>query len=126
MNKLKITLALAFCVSTTVAHAQAPDKGNAAAGRQKAVAICSGCHGMPGTKTAFPEVYSVPKIGNQNEAYIVAALRAYRSGERYNSTMKALASSLTEKEVIDIAAYFAKPDAKPDAKTDAQSGASGK
>ncbi|MFO0115303.1 MAG: c-type cytochrome [Betaproteobacteria bacterium] len=122
MNKLKITLALAFCVSTTVAQAQAPDKGNAAAGRQKAVAICSGCHGMPGTKTAFPEVYSVPKIGNQNEAYIVAALRAYRSGERYNSTMKALASSLTEKEVIDIAAYYAKPDAK----TDAQSGASGK
>jgi cytochrome c553 len=40
--------------------------------------------------------------------------------------MKALASSLTEKEVLDIAAYYAKPDAKPDAKTDAQSGASGK
>jgi cytochrome c553 len=55
---------------------------------------------------------------NQNEAYLAAALRGYRNGERYNSTMKALASSLTEKEVLDIAAYYAK--------SDAQSGASGK
>ena len=50
----------------------------------------------------------MPKIGNQNEAYLVAALRGYRSGERYNSTMKALAYALTEKEVVDIAAYYAR------------------
>jgi cytochrome c553 len=121
MNKLKSTLILALGVFVSSAFAQAPAaaaKGDATAGRQKAVAICSGCHGIPGTKTAFPEVYSVPRIGNQNEAYLVAALRGYRSGERYNSTMKALASALTEKEVLDIAAYYAK--------SDAQSGASGK
>ncbi len=114
MNKLKITLALALIAGANVAIAQAPAKGDAAAGRQKAIAICSGCHGIPGTKTAFPEVYNVPKIGGQNEAYLVAALRGYRSGERYNATMKALASGLTEKEVLDIAAYYA------------QSGAAGK
>jgi cytochrome c553 len=118
MNKLNSTLILALgvFVSSTILQVQAqtpaaPAKGDPAAGRQKAVAICSGCHGIPGTKTAFPEVYSVPRIGNQNEAYLVAALRGYRSGERYNSTMKALASSLTEKEVLDIASYYAKSDA---------------
>jgi cytochrome c553 len=121
MNKSNSTLILALgvFVASAVVQAQAqtpaaPAKGDPAAGRQKAVAICSGCHGIPGTKTAFPEVYNVPKIGNQNEAYLVAALRGYRNGERYNATMKALASSLTEKEVLDIAAYYA------------QSGASGK
>ncbi|MCE2722216.1 MAG: c-type cytochrome [Burkholderiales bacterium] len=125
MNKFNSTLILALgvFVSSAIVQAQAqtpasPAKGDPAAGRQKAVAICSGCHGIPGTKTAFPEVYSVPKIGNQNEAYIVAALRGYRSGERYNSTMKALASSLTEKEILDIAAYYAQ--------SGAQSGALGK
>jgi cytochrome c553 len=125
MNKLNSTLILALgvFVSSAVVQAQAQTpasaaKGDPAAGRQKAVAICSGCHGIPRTKTAFPEVYSVPKIGNQNEAYIVAALRSYRSGERYNSTMKALASSLTEKEILDIAAYYAQ--------SGAQSGALGK
>ena len=115
MKKITYLFALAVSVSATGALSQAPAaKGDAAAGRQKAVAVCSGCHGIPGTKTAFPEVYNVPKIGGQNEAYLVAALRGYRSGERYNATMKALASALTEQEVVNIAAYYA------------QSGAAGK
>jgi cytochrome c553 len=91
------------------AAAAAPAVGDAKAGRQKAIAICSGCHGVNGTKTAFPEVYHVPKIGGQNAAYIVSALKAYRAGERYNPTMKALAAALTEKEIADIAAYYADP-----------------
>jgi cytochrome c553 len=91
------------------AAAAAPAVGDAKAGRQKALAICSGCHGVNGTKTAFPEVYHVPKLGGQNAAYIVSALKAYRAGERYNPTMKALAAALTEKEIADIAAYYADP-----------------
>lgn len=115
MKKINYLFATALTVLATGAMSQAPAaKGDAAAGRQKAVAVCSGCHGIPGTKTAFPEVYNVPKIGGQNEAYLVAALQAYRSGERYNATMKGLASALTEKEVVNIAAYYA------------QSGAAGK
>ena len=80
---------------------------DAKAGKQKAKAICSGCHGIAGTKTAYPEVFHVPRIGGQNEAYLVAALNAYRSGERYSATMKGLATALTEKDVMDIAAYYA-------------------
>lgn len=91
----------------TLAVAQTPVAGDPVAGKVKAVAICSGCHGVPGTKTAFPEVYSVPKIGGQNASYIANALKAYKAGERYNETMKALASSLSEKEINDIAAYYA-------------------
>ncbi len=99
---------LAFTLATTsgLSLAQAP-AGDAALGRAKAVAICSGCHGTPGTKTAYPEVYDVPKIGGQNAAYLTSALKAYRSGERYNQTMKALASSLTDAEMVNIAAYYA-------------------
>ena len=107
MKKITLLYASALGVLATGAFAQAPAKGDPAAGRQKAVAICSGCHGISGTKTAFPEVYNVPKIGGQNEAYLVAALRGYRSGERYNATMKGLASALTEQEVVNIAAYYA-------------------
>lgn len=109
MKKISLTLVALASLSAAVASAQAPAaKGDPAAGRQKAIAICSGCHGIPGTKTGFPEVYHVPKIGGQSEAYLVAALKAYRAGERYNATMKALASSLTEKEMADIAAYYAR------------------
>jgi cytochrome c553 len=89
-----------------LAFAQAPATGDAAAGKAKALAICSGCHGVPGTKAAYPSVYHVPKIGRQNAAYIVSALKAYRSGERYNETMKGLASALSDKDMADIAAYY--------------------
>ncbi len=110
-------LALLFAATTAMSAADvaaqapavsaAPSKGDAKAGKQKAKAICSGCHGIAGTKTAYPEVFHVPRIGGQNEAYLVAALNAYRSGERYNATMKGLATALTEKDVMDIAAYYA-------------------
>lgn len=104
----KHTLAFAFLILPGLAFAQAPVlKGDPAAGKVKALAICSGCHGIAGTKTAYPEVYLVPKIGGQNADYLVAALKAYRSGERYNETMKGLASALKETELVDVAAYYA-------------------
>ena len=37
------------------------------------VAMCVGCHGIPGYKTAFPSVYHVPKIAGQQPAYLDAA-----------------------------------------------------
>lgn len=80
--------------------------GDPVAGKVKAIAICSGCHGIPGTKAAYPEVYSVPKIGGQNPAYLVSALKSYKSGERFNQTMRGLAAALSDKEMVDIAAYY--------------------
>jgi cytochrome c553 len=110
MKKLSIILSLASMFLSVAVSAQAPAaKGNAAAGQSKATAICSGCHGMPGTKSAYPEVYLVPKIAGQSEAYLVAALKAYREGNRYNQTMVGLASALSEKDILDIAAYYADP-----------------
>ncbi len=114
MKKLLILFSCAsvFAASfaSSVASAQAPAaKGDPTAGQGKAVAICSGCHGMPGTKTAYPEVYQVPRIGGQSEAYLVSALKSYRAGNRYHQTMVGLATALTEKEILDIAAYYANP-----------------
>ena len=110
MKKHSIILSLASMFLSAAVSAQAPaTKGNAAAGQSKATAICSGCHGMPGTKSAYPEVYLVPKIAGQSEAYLVAALKAYREGNRYNQTMVGLASALSEKDILDIAAYYADP-----------------
>src|ERR671928_1920312 len=59
-------------------------------------AQCIGCHGIPGYKTAFPEVYHVPKIAGQQPGYIIAALKAYKSGERSHPSMRGIAASLSE------------------------------
>lgn len=79
--------------------------GDAEKGRLKA-AMCQGCHGIPGYRTAYPEVYSVPKLGGQHPEYIVAALEAYKSGARKHPSMQAIAASLTPEDKADLAAYY--------------------
>ncbi len=87
-------------------QAQAPAApGDPAKGAQK-VAMCQGCHGILGWRTAYPEVYRVPKIAGQNAAYIVAALKEYRSGSRGHPTMRAIAGSLTDEDMANLAAYY--------------------
>jgi cytochrome c553 len=92
-------------VSAPIVFAQAP-AGDAKAGAQK-VQMCQGCHGIPGWRTAFPEVYHVPKIAGQHPQYFVAALKAYKSGDRKHPSMRAVAQSLSEKDMADLAAYYA-------------------
>lgn len=70
------------------------------------VSMCIGCHGIPGYKTAYPDVYHVPKIGGQSPAYIENALKAYRSGERWHPSMRGIAASLSDADIKDLAAYY--------------------
>jgi cytochrome c553 len=79
--------------------------GDVQAGNTKAY-TCTGCHGIPGYNNVYP-TYKVPKIGGQNYAYLVAALKAYRNGERDHATMTNQASSLNDGDIEDISAYFA-------------------
>lgn len=95
---------VAACLGTAMLSAHAA--GDAAAGKNK-VFQCQGCHGIPGWKTAFPEVYQVPKLGGQNGNYIVAALKAYKAGDRDFATMRAIAATLSDQDMQDIAAYYA-------------------
>ena len=85
--------------------AQAAPVGDAAKGAQKNLQ-CSGCHGIDGWRTAFPEVYRVPRIGGQHEAYLVKALQQYKSGDRSHPSMRAVASALSEQDMADLAAYY--------------------
>ena len=93
------------------APALAQGKGSADVGAQK-VSMCVGCHSIPGYKTAFPSVYSVPKLDGQHAAYIVKALQAYKSGERKHPSMRAIAATLTDQDMADLAAFFATPPAQ--------------
>lgn len=96
--------------ATAAAPAAAPAapaaiKGSADAGKNK-VYQCQGCHGIADWKTAFPELYRVPKLGGQKPEYIVAALKAYRSGERDFATMRGMVMGMSDQDMADIAAYY--------------------
>ncbi len=79
--------------------------GNADAAKNK-LAMCIGCHGITGYKTAYPVVYHVPKIYGQQPAYIVKALQGYRSGERSHPSMQGIAKGLSDADMADLAAYY--------------------
>ncbi|MGH8457649.1 MAG: c-type cytochrome [Stenotrophobium sp.] len=79
-------------------------EGNAEAGRVKS-STCMGCHGIPDYANAYP-TYRVPKLGGQHHEYIIAALKEYRAGERAHKTMHAQASSLSDQDIEDIAAFL--------------------
>lgn len=102
MNKLvlaSMTAGLALCANVAAA-------GDPEAGRKKAES-CLGCHGVALYVNTYP-TYHVPKIGGQHEAYLVAALQAYRDKKRAHDTMHANASSLSDEDMADIAAYLSK------------------
>src|SRR5687767_11811871 len=104
-------LACSVLVLAAAPAVAADAAGTADAGRQKA-SMCMGCHNIPGYKTAFPSVYHVPKIDGQHAAYIVSALKAYKSGERRHPSMRAVAASLSDQDMADLAAFYASEPAK--------------
>jgi cytochrome c553 len=106
MNKLLLTLSTLLVTTLTAVSAQSQEiKGDAKAGETK-IAMCIGCHGIPGYQASFPEVYKVPKISGQNAKYIVASLNAYKQGERKHPSMRGISQSLTDQDMADLAAYY--------------------
>jgi cytochrome c553 len=101
------TTTMTLCASVLMALAMsAQAAGDPKAGQLK-TSMCAGCHGIEGWRTAYPSVYSVPKLGGQHADYIVAALKAYKSGDRSHPSMIGVASSLSDQDMEDLAAYYA-------------------
>jgi len=107
MTRFTLLVALtAAALAPVLADAQTPaPAGDPMRGAQK-VQMCQGCHGILGWRTAYPEVYRVPKIAGQHPAYIVAALKAYKGGQRSHPSMDAIAASLSDQDMADVAAYY--------------------
>ena len=98
-------IAAAVLVGGALLSQPAFAQGNAERGEAIAY-TCLGCHGIDGYRNAYPS-YRVPKLGGQTASYLVIALRGYRDGTRAHPTMVAQASSLTDQEIDDVAAYLA-------------------
>jgi len=73
------------------------------AGQAKVKQVCAACHGQDGNSQS-PDY---PKLGGQYPDYIAKALRDYKSGARKNPIMAGFAATLTDKDIDDVAAYFA-------------------
>lgn len=65
--------------------------------------LCAGCHGETG-KAVLPDY---PNLTGQNQRYLANSLRAYQTGERQNSAMRAMVGTLTNAEIEELASHYA-------------------
>jgi cytochrome c553 len=102
-----VILGLVLAAGSMGSQALAADAlaGDVQAARAKN-SMCIGCHGISGYKATFPEVYHVPKIAGQNAEYLALALDEYRKGTRNHPSMAAIAHSLTDQDIADLATYY--------------------
>ncbi len=69
---------------------------------------CDRCHGVDGNSTD-PRM---PGLAAQRVDYLEAVLHAYRTGERKSPQMAAMSNVLTEGDVANLAAYYARRKAR--------------
>ena len=67
-----------------------------------AAAGCAGCHGDGG----ISKTPGMPSLVGLDPKYLVAAMKAYKSGQRKNDTMKSMLASVTDASMNNIALYY--------------------
>ena len=113
----RIPLLVLLTLAPLAAMAQAQASAGDAKRGQAIAYTCNGCHAIPNYKNVYP-TYSVPKLHGQRPEYLLAALKAYKSGERSHGTMHSQAYSLSEQDMADAAAYLAGPEVLTVSKND--------
>jgi len=99
MKKQVISLVAASVLALSASSAIA---GDAAAGKAKA-ASCAACHGADG----ISKIPTYPNLKGQKAAYVEKQLKAFKSGDRKDPTMNAMAKPLSDADMANLAAYYA-------------------
>ncbi len=77
--------------------------GDVAAGKVKALFVCSECHGVKGISV----IANFPNLAGQKELYLTNQLKAFKAGKRKNLEMNLIAKQLSDTDIANVAAYFA-------------------
>jgi len=64
--------------------------------------LCIGCHMADGNSVNV----IWPRLAGQNAQYLLKQLRDFKSGKRTDATMTAMVASLTDEDMVNIAAFF--------------------
>jgi cytochrome c553 len=76
---------------------------NPLAAGKAAAAGCAGCHGDGGVS----KIPGMPSLVGLDPKYLVAAMKAYKSGQRKHDMMKSLLAALGDADLNNIALYYA-------------------
>jgi cytochrome c553 len=102
MNRLSIRGLLALAALCAFAIPAAAASGDAEAGRKKS-APCAACHGAEGISPSD----AFPNLAGQYPDYLDRAMNHYKNGKRKNAIMQGQVAALSQKDMMDLAAFFA-------------------
>jgi cytochrome c553 len=115
-------LAAALAASPAAAQPDAATAGDAARGQTIAAGVCAACHGGDGNSP----IGANPNLAAQHAEYLVKQLQNYKSGERNNPIMTAIAATLSDADARDVAAYYAAQGSRPGFARDARLASAGR
>ncbi len=90
-----------FLLTSVLVTAQA-QAANIYAGKEKAAAVCSQCHGIRQPASGAP----FPPLAGRDAQYLKTALKAYRNKTRISEIMNNIAGSLSDRDIRNIASYY--------------------
>ncbi|MDP2786506.1 MAG: c-type cytochrome [Pseudomonadota bacterium] len=74
-----------------------------------AATVCAGCHGADGNSVAT----TFPKLAGQQKKYLLKELKDYKNGKRVSEIMAPFMATLSEDDLAELAAYYAKQKPAP-------------
>jgi cbb3-type cytochrome c oxidase subunit III len=98
--------AASVAIAATPAPAAKPDL---AKGQAIATQVCAACHTADGSRGSPAN----PILAGQHPEYIVKQLQEFKAGKRDNAIMKGFASTLSDDDMKNVAAFYAGKSAKP-------------
>ena len=113
-NALIAGLTVIAAISVCAADAPSAAKADPAKAQQIATTVCAACHGVDGNSPVSVN----PTLAGQHAVYVANQLVHFKSGERKNAVMSAIASSLSPDDINNLAAHFAKQAIKPQSARD--------
>jgi len=100
---MKATL-LASLIVVGLASSISAQAASIYAGESRAAAVCSQCHGIRTTSADAP----FPQLAGRDADYLESALKKYRDKTRKSDIMNNIAGSLSDQDIDNVAAYYAR------------------
>jgi cytochrome c553 len=104
-----LLLAASLAMPVAAAESAVPAKPDLAKGQTLSSQVCGACHTADGSRGSPAN----PIIAGQHPEYLAKQLSEFKSGKRSNPLMKGFASTLSDSDMRDVAAFYSSKQTKP-------------
>ncbi|MEO8057710.1 MAG: c-type cytochrome [Burkholderiales bacterium] len=102
-------LTAALAAPAFAEEAKASAKPDLAKGQLTSTNVCGACHTADGSRGSPAN----PILQGQHPEYLAKQLAEFKSGKRANAIMQGMATTLSESDMKNVAAFYAGKEAKP-------------